>query len=337
MLRKCEPYRQFERGARIQGLCRPLRSGVDLRDPGVLAWNEREMTADYGGWWFFAFPIATAVGYPYPYFVRGDDVDYALRNDFRLVHANGIASWQEDFAVKHAPQTHYLDTRSHLLHMLHGYGGGRLGAMRVAARQFLLPNLAGQYEQAAAAMMALDDVLKGPTFFRDHADLAEPRRRLQAATVHERMRPIDAVVFRDAQTRGLAEPPWRAPLRLATLNGHLIPTWFFRRAPALFGKGFVLPLRGTFRRRRSYVYDEFTGTGMTLDHSKRRFFGNAWRFARAAGALIVRFDDLRAAYRGAYAELTSDAYWRRQFGIAAAAPEPSRSTPVATPAFSRAA
>ena len=43
----------------------------------MLAWNERELTADYGGWWFFAFPLEATAAYPYPYFVRGDDVEDA--------------------------------------------------------------------------------------------------------------------------------------------------------------------------------------------------------------------------------------------------------------------
>lgn len=315
MLRTLEPYRQFERGARFEGFCRPLASGVDLRDPGVLAWNEREQSSDYGGWWFFAFPLAATDAYPFPYFVRGDDVDFALRHQFDIVHANGIASWQDDFAHKHGPQQQYLDTRSHLLHILHGYRGGPRLALMVALRLFVTANLAGQYELAAAAVMAIGDVLRGPAFFRAEADLADPRRRLQALVRAEKMRSMDTTGLRDADVTGLHESRWRNRWRHLTLNGHLIPRMFFHRRAARFDKTFVLPLRGTFRRRQVIVHEEFSGTGMVLEHSKRHFFMNAWQFARATGALVLRFDDLSRQYRDAYPELTSDGFWRAQFGM----------------------
>ena len=289
-------------------------SGVDLRDPAVLAWNEREQHADYGGWWFFAFPLE-ATAYPYPYFVRGDDVDFSLRHDFAIVHANGVASWQDDFAHKHGPQSQYLDTRSHLLHILHGYRGGRLLAAMVSLRLFLTANLAGHYELAAAAVMAIGDVLHGPAFFRAEADLAGPRRRLQAMVGAEKMRPMDTALLRDADGTGLHETRWRNRWRHLTLNGHLIPQVFFHRRPARFDKGFVLPLRGTFRRRRVFVHEEFSGTGMVLEHSKRRFFANLWRFSCNTGALVLRFGRLSRQYREAYPELTGDAYWRTQFAM----------------------
>lgn len=331
MLRTVEPYRQFERGASFNGTCRPERSGIDLRDRAMLAWNEREQNSDYGGWWFFAFSLAAAPGYPYPYFVRGDDVDFALRNALPIVHANGVASWQDDFATKHGPQTTYLDTRSHLAHLLHGFRGGRLRAAFVCARQFLLPNLAGQYELAAAALMAIEDVRRGPAFFRDHADMAEPRRRLQALMRDERMRPMAPEVLRGAVFTGLPEPRWRGWLRTATLNGHLIPTVFFHRRPVRFEKGFVLPLRGTFRRRRILIHDEFSGTGMQLVHSKRRFFTNLARFAVTAGGFVLGFERLGREYRAAYPTLTGDAFWREQFGLAPVRAGDATSTPASTP------
>ena len=314
MLRAAEPYRQFENGARFDGLCHPLGHGFDLRDPVALVHNERRHPSDYGAWWFFAFPLEQAIGYPFPYFVRGDDIDFSLRNDFRIVNANGIASWQDDFAVKHGPQTNYLDTRNHLLQILHGYRGGRALALYVSLRMFLPANLAGQYDLAAAAIMAIADVRRGPAFFAANADLTDPRRRIQALVRTERMKPMDEGTMRDARWTGLAEPRWRGALRWLTANGHLLPRWLFHRHAARFEKTYVLPLRGTFRRTSVYVYDAASGTGMRLDHSKRRFFGNLFAYLRHAIGLAIAYDPLARDYRAAYAGLTSDAFWREQFG-----------------------
>ena len=61
-------------GARFDGLCRPNKCGLDLRYIHDLLVNEEEEHIDYGGWWFFAFPIKDIKNYAFPYFVRGDDI-----------------------------------------------------------------------------------------------------------------------------------------------------------------------------------------------------------------------------------------------------------------------
>lgn len=56
--------------------------------------------------------------YSFPFFVRGDDIEFSYTNKFKIIHMNGIAVWQEDFKIKESPMTLYLDVRSHVLHHL---------------------------------------------------------------------------------------------------------------------------------------------------------------------------------------------------------------------------
>ncbi len=72
----------------------------------------------YGGWWFFAFPIKQVTRYPFPFFVRGDDINFSLANDFHITTLNGVVSFAEDFSDKESPMTLYLDLRNHMVQHL---------------------------------------------------------------------------------------------------------------------------------------------------------------------------------------------------------------------------
>jgi hypothetical protein len=314
MLRESEPYRQFENGAIFFGLCRALKTGYDLRERSALVANEVRQHIDYGAWWFFAFPLAHARGYPFPYFVRGDDIDFSLRNDFDIVSMNGVGSWQEDFTFKQGPLTNYLDTRNHLLQVLHGLQGGRVTAIYICLRMFLFANLSIHYEAASAATMAVTDVLKGPGFFRDNADMAEPRRRMQDLVKNERMQKVPLKALRDTVRLSHHESSWHTLLRWATLNGHLVPQFLFRQRTALLDKQSAMALRTAFARRTLIAYHAPSGTGLVLNHSKPRFFGNMLRHGAAMLTLLVRYPQLCKAYQRAYPDLTSERYWREKFG-----------------------
>lgn len=120
MLREAEAFRQHENGAKFDGLCRPNKCGLDLRDIHGLLVNEEEEHIDYGGWWFFAFPIKDIKNYAFPYFVRGDDIGFGLKHKFNTVTLNGISTWQEDFSLKNGPLPYYLDARNHIMQHLQG-------------------------------------------------------------------------------------------------------------------------------------------------------------------------------------------------------------------------
>ena len=75
---------------------------------------------DYGGWWFFTFSekIVKKVGLPYPFFIRGDDVEYSLRlkkNNFKIVNLPGVCVWHETFFGKTAYWLQYYNLRNYLL------------------------------------------------------------------------------------------------------------------------------------------------------------------------------------------------------------------------------
>ncbi|MFV0635889.1 glycosyltransferase [Mitsuokella sp. WILCCON 0060] len=68
----------------------------------------------YGAWWFCCIPVhrIRAIGYPLPVFLKGDDMEYGIRNDRPVLSMNGIAVWHQSFAKKQSNMVNYFSDRN---------------------------------------------------------------------------------------------------------------------------------------------------------------------------------------------------------------------------------
>lgn len=321
MINTSEKWKMWENGATFDRKCRPIASGTDLRDAGKVARMEFKSARPpdlklYGGWWHFAFPIAAVARHPFPFFVRGDDVNFSLVNDFTIRTLNGVVCFQDDFNDKSSPLTWYLDFRSHLVHHLTlpkmEVGAGPLAWMGI---WFALRNLLRfQYETIDAVCLAWEDVMEGPDFFVKNADMATRRATLKALTHQEAWRPVAELDLSERMRFDGSGLIVRRIFQLL-LNGHLLP--FYR----LIGNRAVVPPgeRGGYE----YVYGSYRITylnatremGYTTQQSKvaaaqrmLRVFGLALRF-------LFAYPRLRAAYRRRYPEITNRTFWTERLEI----------------------
>ena len=327
LLSEAEPWHLLEKGARFSGHCEPLHTGADMRRVDALLWCEREIKRpDYGGWWFFAFPVAGIERFPFPFFVRGDDVFFSVSNRFELATMNGIACFGEDFGQKHGPMTAYLDARYHLLHALLDERRGAQALLRIARRQFLRPLLAYHYSSARAVTLALRHLAQGPAFFRENLDLADVRAEIASWTPAEKMLPLDRTAFDTRGPRRRPEGRLRVLLRALTLQGFLLPKPLLKNRVLLQRKAFHGSPASVFRYRR-VLYEHFpSNTGYVAEHDRRRFFGELGRFIGAFAAFLRRLPELRRAHRRGFDEMTTLDFWR---AVYAGVPK-SKAMPAAT-------
>ncbi|EYD70565.1 hypothetical protein [Limimaricola hongkongensis] len=309
-------WRMWENGSVFHQVCRPQFVGTDLRHPHAVA--EMELAAArpkpkgfYAGWWFFAFPVAETRAFPFPFFVRGDDISFSLAHEFDTVTLSGVVSFQEDFSAKESPLTLYLDLRNHLhQHLVHpGLEIGAMGTIKVAMRFILRSVVRMHYDSAEAQLEAWEDVMRGPGFFAENADMSVRRPQISALARDE--------AWREMAPLGPGAParPGRIRTQLMkfTLNGHLLP--FFSRlggetAVPARERGLIWPVWG---RRAARFYDGTGRRGYEVRHDKARFarimrraLGLAHRWRRAYPAL-------RDAHRAGYAEMASRPFWEARF------------------------
>lgn len=94
-------------------------NNLDMRKQRNLIINEYFQTVknQYGAWWYCCIPITRVrkIGYPLPIFIKGDDMEYGIRNCQPVLSLNGIAVWHQSFSTKVNPVVNYYSDRNMLI------------------------------------------------------------------------------------------------------------------------------------------------------------------------------------------------------------------------------
>ncbi len=174
MLFSDKPYIQYEKGAsmRIEGSGKNTwhaeHSGWDLSDIACVVSNDLPGDVNYGGWWFFAFPIKAVKHLAFPFFVRGDDVDFSLSNNLPIVTLNGIGTWCENFGYKLNPPTEYLASRSWMaLSFMYADKKANKATFNLMIRNAYRIGMRFDYAGMHAVLDGVEHALMGPKFFGD--------------------------------------------------------------------------------------------------------------------------------------------------------------------------
>ena len=120
MLSLEKPCIQYENTARW-GKIRLHGEGknLDLVKVNNLVQNENVPSQKnrYGAWWYCAIPVHRIkdIGYPLPIFVKGDDMEYGIRNHREVMSMNGIGVWHQSFQSKISPIVNYYADRNMLI------------------------------------------------------------------------------------------------------------------------------------------------------------------------------------------------------------------------------
>jgi galactofuranosylgalactofuranosylrhamnosyl-N-acetylglucosaminyl-diphospho-decaprenol beta-1,5/1,6-galactofuranosyltransferase len=118
MLRTDRPYIQTESGAIWNdGELVSLKSGLNLKGCEACLFNEIEESCEYNAWWYCVMPISVVRedNLPLPIFIRGDDVEYGLRNSNHIILMSGICVWHEPFENKYSSSMYYYIFRNRLI------------------------------------------------------------------------------------------------------------------------------------------------------------------------------------------------------------------------------
>lgn len=319
MINNTHKWAMWENGAWFDGSCHPMFCGTDLRNRDAVITMEFDSArlnppTLYGGWWFFAFAIDAVEHHPFPFFVRGDDISFSLMNDFNIYTLNGVVSFQDDFSEKESAQTLYLDLRNHLIHHLVSDDLERsaLGTGKIALRFIMRSLLRFHYESAEAQLLSWQDVMRGPQFFDENIDMAERRATIKAMMQTEVWQDIDTEKLKERRRLTRRSPARRRRLGVYTLNGHLVPFsgWLWDRITLGIGeRGIVHPAFGA--ARITYL-NTARDKGYTVTQSKRKFLSICWQMSLTLWRFLRQYDELKAAYRGGYEELTTRGYWERK-------------------------
>ena len=313
MLIADEPYIQFEKGAILdcQGTMRSnlnaLMSGFDLSKRQTLSLNDSNDEANYGAWWYFAFPISAIRALPFPFFVRGDDVDFSVANRIPIVTLNGIASWCENFGFKLNPSTEYLAARSNLaLTFMHASSKRQSKTIFLLFRFAVSMGFRFDYASMAATLDGIEDSLKGPVFFAEDpapiSALSKVKNRVQPSKIE----PVDL------QKVDTMYQPGSLVLRIliiVTLGGHLLPKRFLRAR--LRHARIAWDVRPTDTLQSPAI---IYGTGIRTElrwRDNMRFLGTLFRAASLLMRALWKRKAVARSYQSQAAEFRTLGYWQK--------------------------
>jgi hypothetical protein len=312
MLLEERPIIQHEKGAGIfrgpeqHGLIVPYGHGADVSLAEVVCRNERLPGPDYGAFWFFAFPLASVTRWPFPFFVRGDDMDFSLANDFKVVTLNGIATWSIDFNKKLTPATDYLVTRSEIAicFMHRGLKSG-WAMVRRSLRNADASLGRFEYASARAIIRGIADALDGPSAFAENPAIGSRLASMKAATPSPALRIADLEYLRRPPGD---VPAFRRWLRRFDLVAGAIPDGvrFNRRLAHVHLRHHVVPHMLVLRTRAAWGYGADTRLHVRDRAAEREV-------VRAALALLPKLLPHRIRAVADEYERTADAYRTRAY------------------------
>lgn len=165
MLRLDKQFIQTEAGARWnKGYLISHKSGLNLLETEACLYNEFEEKTEFNAWWYCAFPasVISKTNLPLPIFIRGDDVEYGLRNCKRLILMNGICVWHEPFENKYASSMYYYIFRNRLIdNSIHNLKYKRKHFIRDLKEQVKREIVYYRYKNADLLMDGVNDFYNG--------------------------------------------------------------------------------------------------------------------------------------------------------------------------------
>lgn len=165
MLRMDKQWFQTESGGSWNsGYLVSHKSGLDLRQLDACLYNEVEEKCEFNAWWYCTIPMefVREDNLPIPIFIRGDDVEYGMRNMKNLILLNGICVWHEPFEFKYSSSMYYYIFRNRLIdNALHERPYTRKEFLRDFKEQFMREVNTLRYKNAWLLIDGVNDFLKG--------------------------------------------------------------------------------------------------------------------------------------------------------------------------------
>ena len=292
----------------------PLLPNLDLADVGSVTLIDRfHQRIGFGAFPFYAYPLKSTPNYPFPFFVRGDDVLFGLQNEKTNIVAwpgVGVSISSSTIILRENPQSLYQDARAlFVIELCTCEKRPLFCLLRVFSRLALTQVFSYKYASVESVFRALRDVLIGPSFFRTHLDTTQIRQQNKELCLAEQYKWLDLDLDLEA-------PPYprRRMIRYLTLNGLLLPRMFMkgRKKAAFVQKSFHAPFGSIFRYR--YVcYENAAGMQLLVEHDKLKMVRSLLKWLFSCIHIAFAFRSVRRSYLAELKDLTSVGFWRDNF------------------------
>lgn len=301
---------------RLSGEHGPVKPRYDLNLLESVTANEALITPDphqYSGWWFCCLPSAMVRedNLPLPFFIRGDDVEYSIRNHAKFITMNGICIWHEGFGTKFSGSMEFYQVHRNdlILEAMHDH----IKDVKVIERirdLFWQQIYKFDYKGASLLLDAVEDYLKGPDFIRtlDGEKCMKDKKQEDNVTV-----PVTPQVRKLVRYDRFYD--WQPLPRLKKLiydyscNGQKYPV------PGAAGKAGVIPYGWGYYQNKmyltdvNYAVDPVNDTYVAFKKDLGKYRALTARYNELFGRYQAENPKLTEAYKAAEKEMESLDFW----------------------------
>ncbi|MDO4156002.1 MAG: glycosyltransferase [Oscillospiraceae bacterium] len=280
-----QPSIQFEAGAFCKNRCLTgLQSQADLTDVNALLARMTPFPTNYAAWWACFLPVAAVkkAGLPMPFFIKMDDVEYALQMHQTVVMMTGVCVWHENFYLKYAPWNEYYITRNgSITYAMHGQAGTSLSVAKELWHTVLRLLLLYRYDTADFVLQGYRDFLRGWSWLA----------KTNAIQLHQ--------TLLQQQNSGTEQ---------FSIDSKNIPT----NIPQI--SFFHATTKDCKKQKAVFLFHPFTKKGMLATRNNRRFFRALWHMIGISIQMVFTYRRTVRGYQKHRETLCSDTAWHNRNG-----------------------
>lgn len=313
MLRLDHPYIQVESGAYWnQGNLISRKSGLDFREVEPCLYNEVEEKIDYCAWWYCVIPLEIVKGdnLPLPIFIRGDDVEYGLRNAEKIIMMNGICVWHEPFENKYSSTMFYYILRNRLIdNAIHDCALNKKEFIQIMRQQVIEELYLYRYKNARLLLQGVRDFYKGIDWFKEQDGQELHKKVMDSGYKMQFVEDVDGVF-----DYGVYEQSFTVPedfslkhriIRRLTINGIMLkPKKENVVIPVIGGRQICV-----YRAKRVMNYDKTSQKGFATKHDRDEAFECLKLLRETIKETKINYDRVNAEYKDRGRELMEWRFW----------------------------
>ena len=295
----------------------PAKPRYDLNLWDSVVRNEEPIPADshqYGGWWYCCIPskVVQRDNLPLPFFVRGDDVEYAIRNHAQFITLNGICIWHEGFGAKFSCALElYQVHRNDLILKALRENLQDVDVIQRITYLFWEELYKFNYRGAALLLDAVEDYLKGPEFLKTlNGEQCMKEKRAQDNKLHPVTEELRSKVDYDHLYQYKPLGKFRKFVYDYSCNGQRMPRFVAKNKPGIIPYGWGYYQEKQYLTKRNYAIDAVNDLYVLYERSDRQFRELKTRFKTVMERYRKENETVVQAYKDAERELQGETFWK---------------------------
>lgn len=274
----------------------------------------------YAAWWYCCIPIkyVNEKNLPLPLFIRGDDVEFSLRNKAKFINMNGICIWHMGFANKYSASLElYQVFRNSFIYKAISNVCDKIDFISKVKVGFYNEIYRFNYTGASLLLDSVEDFMKGPDFF---STLDGEKMMKEKGKLNDNLSDLEDFenIFVDLE-RIYDNPPMTKKERLIyqlTNNGHrFIPSFLLKKGVSVIPQDWCITPAKYCMHKSLLAVNPYAKAGILRNMDKTAYKQLMKRYKKLMKQYDKNFDKVTAEYQAKQKYLTSIEFWEKYLEI----------------------